>query len=168
MTVLVACASEHGSTRDVSERLAARLWQRGLAVDLAALGDDPDPARYRALVLGSAVHDGAWLPEAADYVRRRQTELATRPVWMFSVGMTAALPLPLRMLALRTEQPAISRVVESVAPRGHRRLSGVIRPDHLDRRGRIVFRLLGCRYGDHRDWAEIDAWADGVATALGA
>lgn len=92
MTVLVAYASAHGSTRTVAERVAARLGRHGLDVELAALDAVPDVGPYRAVVLGSAVHNGAWLPEAVDCVRRQRASLFARPVWMFSVGMAAALP----------------------------------------------------------------------------
>ncbi|MFZ3573018.1 flavodoxin domain-containing protein [Streptomyces sp. BH097] len=166
MTALVAYASAHGSTRTVAECIAARLSGRGLEVVVAPLGPDPELAPYRGVVLGSAVHSGAWLPEAAAYVRRRHEALTARQVWLFSVGMAAALPGPLRRLAARREPGPIAGVVRLLHPRGYRRFSGVIRREHLDRRGRLLFRLLGCRYGDYRDWAQVDAWADGIAEAL--
>ncbi|WP_223281107.1 hypothetical protein [Streptomyces antnestii] len=40
------------------------------------------------------------------------------------------------------------------------------RAGHLTPGGRAMFRLMGCRYGDHRDWQAIDAWADGIAEDL--
>ncbi len=82
--------------------------------------------------------------------------------------MAAALPGPLRRLAERMVQPRIAALVELVRPRDHRRFSGVIRREHLDRKGALLFRLLGCRYGDHGDWAAIDAWADDIARQLDA
>ncbi|WP_338702880.1 flavodoxin domain-containing protein [Streptomyces sp. Q6] len=166
MTVLIAYASVHGSTRSLAERIAERLTRRGFDVTVTPLGAAPDVTPPRAVVLGSAVHDGAWLPEAAGYVRERRAQLFATPVWMFSVGMAAALPRPLRRLATRREPPRLARLVDAVEPRGYHRFSGVIRRDHLDRRGRILFRLLGCRYGDHRDWDEVDAWADTIAQTL--
>ncbi len=30
-----------------------------------------------------------------------------------------------------------------------------------------MFRLLGGRFGDYRDWQAVDAWAGEIATALG-
>ncbi|MGP3769884.1 flavodoxin domain-containing protein [Streptomyces sp. SDT5-1] len=166
MTVLIVYATVHGSTRTVAQRVAARLSARGIRVDVAPVDAVPELTPYRQVVLGSAVHSGAWLPEAAAYARCHHEALASRQVWMFSVGMAAALPGPLRRLAARTEPGPITAVVRAVHPRGYRRFSGVIRPEHLDRRGRILFRLLRCRYGDFRDWAEVDTWADGVADGL--
>ena len=53
-----------------------------------------------------------------------------------------------------------------VQARGHRLFSGVVRKQHLTPGGRAKFRLMGGRYGDFRDWAQIDAWADAVADEL--
>ncbi|MGW7520954.1 flavodoxin domain-containing protein [Streptomyces sp. NPDC054796] len=166
MTILVAYATEHGSTRTVAERIAVRLRKRGHVTELRSLTEASELADHEAVVLGSAVHTGAWLPVAADFVRGHRVALSGRPVWMFSVGMTAALRGPMRLLAEHSEQKPILRLREEIRPQGYRRFSGVIRPSHLDRTGRVVFRLLGGRYGDFRDWPGIDTWADDIAGRL--
>ncbi|MGW0752485.1 flavodoxin domain-containing protein [Streptomyces sp. NPDC002587] len=170
MTVLICYATEHGSTREIAGRLAERLREAHHPVDVRSLSgqeeDRPDITRYEACVVGSAVHDGAWLTPAAAFVRDRYTDLAARPVWMFSVGMTAALPRLLRGLADRGEQRPLVELQQLVRPRDHHRFSGTIRPQHLSRTGRILFRLLGCRYGSYVDDGEIALWADSIAAAL--
>ncbi|MEV3858161.1 flavodoxin domain-containing protein [Streptomyces sp. NPDC050095] len=166
MPVLVLHASEHGSTVEVAERVAARLVTRGIPVDVHPFDKSPTPGAYTAVVIGSAVHDGAWLPQAADFVHRHRDALTVLPVWMFSVGMTGALRGPMRRLAEHTEQRAIVRLRALIGPRGYHRFSGVIHPDHLNRTGRVLFRLFTGRYGDYRDWTAIDAWTDSIAEAL--
>lgn len=32
--------------------------------------------------------------------------------------------------------------------------------------GRVVFKIMGGRYSDARDWSDIDAWADGIVEQL--
>jgi menaquinone-dependent protoporphyrinogen oxidase len=44
--------------------------------------------------------------------------------------------------------------------------SGVVSKDQFPVLSRVAFRLLGGRYGDHRDWDDIDRWADGIARTL--
>ncbi|MFH8983414.1 flavodoxin domain-containing protein [Streptomyces varsoviensis] len=166
MSVLIGYATEHGSTRSVAERIAGHLDAPGRHVELLPFDRVPAAAVHEALVIGSAVHQGAWLPDAVRFVRDHHTVLAARPVWMFSVGMTAALRGPARRLASRSEQPKIEALRRQLSPRDYHCFSGVIRPEHLDRTGRIVFRLLGCRYGDFRDWSEVDAWAARIAQDL--
>ncbi|MGH4032066.1 flavodoxin domain-containing protein [Actinomycetota bacterium Odt1-20B] len=166
MAVLVSYASDHGSTRDVAERIASRLDVRGHRTEVLPAHEIRSSLDCTAAVVGSAVHHGAWLPDASAFVRRHHDDLAALPVWMFSVGMVAALRGPLRRIAERAEQPDIVRLVESIGPRGYRRFSGVIRPSHLGRLGGMLFRVAGGRYGDYRDWGAIDAWADDIADAL--
>ena len=56
MVVLVGYATKHGSTRGVAERIAARLREHGLGVDVRALRGTEDAAAYDAVVFGSAVY----------------------------------------------------------------------------------------------------------------
>ena len=97
---------------------------------------------------------------------RSLAALAGRPVWLFSVGMSAALPRPMQAMARKFEPKEIAGYREAITPVGHQLLSGVVRPEHWDRKARRRFKLLGCRYGDYRDWDAIDAWADQIAERL--
>ncbi|MGW2830367.1 flavodoxin domain-containing protein [Streptomyces sp. NPDC001286] len=166
MTVLVGYATAHGSTREIAHRIASRMRTEGVEVDVRALEAVADMNGYDAFVVGSAVHDQKWLPEARSFVRQGIAAPGSRPVWLFSVGMPGALRGPWKRLMYK-EVPVIEAdLAVPFTPRGHRLFSGVIRPEHLSRRGRLMFRLMGCRYGDHRDWSEIDGWAEQIAGAL--
>jgi len=166
MFILVGYASEHGSTRGIAQRVAARLTAHGNRADVLPLDHVTDVRRYDAAVLGSAVHGQAWLPPATEFLRRNAEALAARPVWLFSVGMPAALRGPWRLLS-RREEPRIRKGFPvGVRPRDHHLFSGVFERDHVPFVGRLIFRLMGCRFGDYRDWAEIAAWAEGIASHL--
>ncbi|MER8010219.1 MULTISPECIES: flavodoxin domain-containing protein [unclassified Streptomyces] len=166
MTVLVAYATAHGSTREIAHRIASRMRTEGVEVDVRAVEAVADMNGYDAFVVGSAVHDQKWLAEARSFVRQGIAAPGSRPVWLFSVGMPGALRGPWKGLMYK-EVPVIEAdLAVPFSARGHRLFSGVIRPEHLSRRGRLLFRLMGCRYGDHRDWDEIDGWAEQIAGAL--
>ena len=167
MRVLVGYASVHSSTREIADRIASRLRVHGPEVDTAAMSAAPDPARYDAVILGSAIHNAAWLPEAAEFVRRQTAPLAARPVWLFSVGMPAALRPILRRLAAKSEaDKVIAPFRGAVHPRGERLFNGVFLREHTSGAAARVFRLLGGRFGDYRDWAAIEGWADEIAVDL--
>ncbi len=166
MIVLVGYASEHGSTRDIAHRIATMLDKAGNRVETQPLDRVRDVDRYDAVVLGSAIHDQQWLPPATRFVRRNRDVLAGLPVWLFSVGMPGALPRPLRRFAMKEKQKVITNFRDIINPRDHRLFSGVVVPSQLSRMGRVIFRVLGCRYGDFRDWRAIDAWAQDIACAL--
>lgn len=57
-------------------------------------------------------------------------------------------------------------IATRIHPQGARLFSGVLRPDQFPAVSRIIFRVVGARYGDYRDWPEIDAWADQIADQL--
>ena len=86
MTVLVAYASLHGSTRGIAELIARVLEERGLDVEVRGVETSPDPGTYDAVVLGSAVYRGSWMREALEFSRHHASLLADRPVWLFSSG----------------------------------------------------------------------------------
>ncbi|MFP3987401.1 flavodoxin domain-containing protein [Streptomyces sp. E11-3] len=168
MNVLVGYATAHGSTREVGEHIAARLGEKGLRAEARPMREVDDADAYQAYVLGSAVHGQAWLEEAKDFLRSNSDLLRSRPVWVFSVGMPDALRGPWKRTAARKEDDVLAKDLAELVPfRGHRLLSGVIRPGHLPLTGRVFFRLMGCRYGDFRDWPAIEGWADRIAREYG-
>ncbi|MBD0842083.1 flavodoxin domain-containing protein [Streptomyces sp. TRM68416] len=166
MQVLVGYATAHGSTRGVAERLAAALERAGTKAEVRPLEAVADAGAYDAFVLGSAVHGQRWLDPAQEFLRDNTELLRSRPVWIFSVGMPAALRGPWKRMG-PLEAPVILRSLPpGLSYRDHRLFSGVIRASHLPLGGRIRFRLLGGRYGDHRDWDAIDTWAAEIAGEL--
>lgn len=161
--VLVAHASAHGSTAEVADRIAARLDDSGLDVDTRPAGPGIDVEAYDAVVLGSAVHDMAWLPSAIEFLARIP---GTMPVWFFSVGGLAPDgPVTRRLVALE-----LARVEQGfpTALRGHdhQLFAGVVRMSGRALWGRVFWRLLGGRAGDHRDWPAIDAWARRIGSEV--
>ena len=170
MRVLIVYASAHGSTGEVA-RVIAGMWRtRGIDNVVADVGSAPSLEGYDAYVLGSAVHNGMWLPGMAHFVGRSLRPLSGRPVYLW-----------LNCL----------RVLE---PNGHAYVTDYYLPQMLD--GSLAFRKIGVfpgsidramisqnelwlltfRYdgdkppskmaGDFRDWPRIRAWADEVAADL--
>lgn len=166
MTVLVGYASAHGSTREIAERIGDRLNAAGCPAVVRPLDGTTQVERYSGFVLGSAVHDQRWLPEAAAVLQRHRDTLARSPVWAFSVGLPGALRGPWRRLAGREEALILAALAPPPGLREHRLFSGVATREQLGRTGTFALRLLGGHPGDYRDWAAVDAWADGIAREL--
>ena len=166
MDVLVGYATAHGSTRTIAERMAAVLSRAGLTAEARPLEEVEDADAYRVFVLGSAVHGQSWLPPAREFVRDNLDVLGSRPVWIFSVGMPAALRGPWRGLAPKELQAVENGLPPDLRFRGHGLFSGVVGRDQLPRSGRVFFRLVGGRFGDFRDWEAVESWAAGIAGEL--
>ncbi|MGY1708808.1 flavodoxin domain-containing protein [Geodermatophilus sp. SYSU D00758] len=163
--VLVAYATAAGSTRGIAERIADRL--RDVA-EVVVRPADPelDVSSFDAVVVGSAVHGMAWLPAATHLLRRARATLGDRPLWCFSVAGVAPRD-PVRRLVTDRELQQVERGFPSgLAPRDHRLFGGVVVLRGMPLWGRLFWLALGGRPGDHRDWAAVDRWADGIAAAL--
>ena len=174
MLVLVAYASKHGATQEIAERIAQTLAAAGHATQARPVTAAGDLADYDAFVIGSAVYVGHWQKEAVEFVRRNRAILAARPVWMFSSGPlgTEHVDAQGEDLAVAAEPREILEFRDVIAPRDHRVFSGVLDPGRLGLGERAVRKLPTGRQlpeGDFRDWAEIEAWARGIASdpALG-
>jgi menaquinone-dependent protoporphyrinogen oxidase len=172
MVVLVAYATDHGSTRGVADRIADRLQQRGVEAEACAVADVLEVSRYEAVVLGSAIHGGKWLPAASQFAGRNAAPLRERPVWLFSVSTLGdeESMFPPRVAnglrALRKQTPELAELRRLLHPRQHRNFAGTVARSHWPATGRAFFRATGGRYGDYRNWAAIDAWADRIAAQL--
>lgn len=165
MSVLVVYASRHGATEGIAARIAARLGESGLAVDLRRVDEVQTLNAYDAVVFGAPVYDQSWPPEADRFATTHRDALAARPLWLFSVG---AFGDTRRLIGpLTCKEPR--RIVEirgAIRPRDYRVFQGLIRKHQWPFWSPLFFHAFGGRLGDHRDWPAIDAWAKQIALTL--
>ena len=160
--MLVVYASRHGATEGIATRIAARIADSGRAVELRRVDEVEALDPCDAVVFGAPVYDQSWPPEADEFIGRHRDALAARPLWLFSVGAfgdTKRLIGPLT----HKEPKGISQVRAAIRPRAYRVFGGVIHKHQWPLWTRVLFHVLGGRFGDHRDWTAIDAWADQIA-----
>jgi len=167
MNVLVAYGSNHGATKDIADRIAARLQAEGQQAAARPVEAVDNLEGYDAFVVGSAVYGGRWTQEAVEFVRRHRAKLASRPVWLFSsgpIGKTATKYEP-------TEPNGVAAIRRALSPRDHRVFFGAWNRSRLDR-SQLGFteRIIAKRLpeGDWRDWPTIEGWVIGIARVLGA
>jgi menaquinone-dependent protoporphyrinogen oxidase len=128
--------------------------------------------KYDAVVLGSAIHNMAWLPRAAAFMRDNAADLGDRPVWLFSVssvGETSSFFGPRVtgiMRRMRREPKDIAGFRQILDLRDHRTFAGAVERTHWNLAGHLFLKAFGGSYGDHRDWSDIDTWADRIAEQL--
>jgi menaquinone-dependent protoporphyrinogen oxidase len=170
MNVLVTYATRTGSTTGVAEVVAHRLSEHGAKVDLLPMAEVEDLSQYQAVIVGSAIQDQSWLPEAVGFVQRNRDDLSQRAFAIFAVGMT---------LAMRDGEKYRSDISGWLAP-----VRAIVRPvsegifagvldirkipsfgDRLKFRLSVLFGVWS--EGDHRDWKAIQEWADELPSKLG-
>ncbi|MFI5068709.1 MAG: flavodoxin domain-containing protein [Streptosporangiales bacterium] len=160
MKVLVCAASKYGATSEIARAAADVLAEKGLEV----LVVPPDQAgaveEFDGVVLGSAVYMGHWMKPARELAERSAAALAARPVWLFSSGPVGEPPEP-------ADNPVdVTKILQATKARDHRIFAGKLARNHLTFPDRAMASAVRAAEGDFRDWAEIRAWAAGIADTL--
>ncbi len=161
MRVLICAASRHGATAEIAEAIAAELARHGVT----AVVRPPDRVRgvdgFDAVLLGSGVYAGHWLPAVKAIAQRHADALRRRRVWLFSSGPVGA-PRPLPEGDPVDVEPllAMTGAVE------HRLFGGRLDRSRLRFGERTIVRAIGAPEGDYRDWDAIRAFGSDVAAAL--
>jgi len=168
MPILVTYATIHGSTRDIADHIAARLHADGFAVDCRPVDHVFSVENYTAVILGSAVHNAKWLVDAQKFLDVEAMGLQMKPTWTFSVGMAPAAKGWVKDRAVRRESVSIEDMVIRKLPKvkDHRLFAG--KDDGKEMAGplRCLWSCVGGRFGDYRNWNEIDDFADVIAKEL--
>ncbi|WP_329000982.1 flavodoxin domain-containing protein [Kribbella sp. NBC_00709] len=158
--VLVAYATKMGATATIAAVVGAELRTAGHQVDVREIGAAPAVSEYDAVVLGSAIYRGRWRPEAVRFLRDHERQLRNRQVWLFHSGPIGPSknqnqPLP----------PDVARLAHLIHPNPPKTFAGDLQAEAVAGIG-AHREDLEHLIGDSRDWPEIHAWSDGIATAL--
>jgi len=161
MDVLVAVASRHGSTREIARAIQEELQRAGLYAEVRDAGEVSSIEGYDAVIIGSAVYMGDWLPDARRFVEVHAAPLATLPVWLFSSGPVGD-PDPQPSEAPRH----LPDVVVATRARDHQLFLGRLDLQSLAIGERFIAQAVHAPVGDFRDWRAIRSWARSIAAAL--
>ena len=153
--VLVTYATRAGSTVEVAAAIAESLGSRGYAVDVKPVKEKPSLAGYSAVVMGSAIRMGAWLPEAVAFVKANQAALDGMPAALFTVHMLNTgddeAGRTARLGYLNTVRPLLHGAEEVY-------FAGKFDFSRLSFLDRTIAKLVKAVESDSRDWAKIRGW----------
>lgn len=163
--VLVTAASKHGSTGEIAGAIGDALTARGLEVEVMPPERVAGVDAYDAVVLGSAVYAGRWLPAASSLANRVAEDLAKKPVWLFSSGPVGN---PSRKLVQKMGADPVDaeKVSRATGAREHRVFAGKLDRRNVSFLQRVALMLVRGLEGDFRDWEKINTWALQIADAL--
>lgn len=168
MSVLVTYATAKGSTREIAERIASRLEVFVTPVDCLPVKEVPSESltNYSAVIVGSAIHAASWLGPMRHFIHSNAVALNAKSVWAFSVGM------PPQEADRASEEIMMDKKIRKVVPelRGHKLFQGRFYKQDL---GWFLGMIFACcipkektKWGDARNWEDIEAWADNVGKEI--
>jgi menaquinone-dependent protoporphyrinogen oxidase len=168
--ILIAYASRYASTGGVAERIGRVLCEKGASTDVRLIDDAIDVHAYDAVVIGSAVQRGKWLPEAVRFVGDNRRSLRQIPVAYFLTCLAASRPNPAAQREARSYMDFVLAEVPDVRPAAKGIFAGVLDYGKMSFVIRAVMKSKmkdkGIPEGDYREWNRISGWAEGVFPKL--
>jgi menaquinone-dependent protoporphyrinogen oxidase len=157
--LLVAYASQCGSTAEVALRIGEGLAKRGLSADVKPVDQVADLASYQTVVLGSAIRAGKVLPAAQKFVEANQAALQAKHFSLFILCMTLATDTPETRATVSAYLDPLRAVLK---PANEALFAGVMDPNKLSTLERLLFSAKQAPVGDFRKWDQINAWAQAI------
>jgi menaquinone-dependent protoporphyrinogen oxidase len=154
--VLVTYATRAGSTSEIAAAIGESLSQRGLSVDVKPVKGNPSLNGYQAIIMGSAIRMGNWLPEAVDFVKANQSALNVMPVALFTVHMLNTgedeTSHNARLAYLNSVRPLLNNAEETY-------FLGKMDFSRLSFLDRFISKMVKAVESDQRDWEKIRQWS---------
>ena len=167
--ILITYDTKHGATAIVAEMIFDSLCSRNFYVDLVFV-ENLDPATipdYDAVVVGSPIYIGKWLPGIKRLLRKHHGTIAEVPTAFFVTCTYIAEDTPERQIHGR--ELYIDPVLEEypdIEPIDTGLLAGEFRYAELFPLERFFMKLAGFEEGDFMDDAKIQAWAEELGDLL--
>jgi len=191
--VLVAYATNAGSTAEVAEVVGEVLAGSGVEVEVRGIEEITEIGSFAAVVVGAPMIMG-WHREAVGFVKKHRRDLAAQKVGYFMTALSMTqVPHHLEGISVAVD-PALAkapkkgegrlsfkerfatvdeyvgpvlRAVPEVAPVGVGVFGGKLDPSRLKWWQRIfVTRIIGARPGEYRNWPFIREWAARLASEI--
>lgn len=160
-SILVAYATGTGSTGEVAEAIGEVIAQHDVQVDVSNIKEINGINHYSAVVLGSSIRLGQWLPDAVDFLNTFRQELGRVPVAYFTTCVTMIdNTADSRRTVLAYMEP-LQHIAPEVEPVGLGLFAGSLSPNL-----RMIMPSEMQPYGDYRDWDIIRSWAEDITPAL--
>lgn len=162
--ILIAYASKCGSTAEIAQKIGEVLSTHNLGVDVKPVGQITDVSGYQAVVIGSAIRFGQWLPEGVSFLKNNHDALQSKPTAMFTVHMQNTDD---STEARANRDLYVKAAREQISPKVEKYFTGMIEMARLSFLERLVYKAVKAKDGDDRDWNDIQSWAESLPASLG-
>ncbi len=162
-SILVAYASKVGSTGDVALAIGKTLSLNGAFVDVYPIDQVTNIDNYQAVVVGSAIRTGRWIPSATNFVENHKSYLRQVPTAFFTCCMTLHEETEENRQTALDYMTPVSNIVEPVAIGAFAGKMDYTKLSFLDQ---TIIKLVGVPEGDFRNWEQIKNWTIDTHPAL--
>lgn len=163
-TILITYATKCGSTAEIARAIGERLCEKGMFAEVRPVKSVSNLNGYRAVVIGSAIRMGKWLPDALEFATQHQARLSQMPTAAFTVHMLNTDDTPESQAARAGYVAPLHQVM---TPGAEAFFAGKIELARMSLFDRLISKTMKATDQDLRDWDQIRGWADTLHTALG-
>jgi menaquinone-dependent protoporphyrinogen oxidase len=159
--VLVAFATNYGSTYRISDLIAAVLSAEGFKVDLKFVDNDTiDLSKYDAVILGSNIYIEKWNTKATAFLDKYKTELATKKVAYYCVCMILGMDLGGKEKQYAANYlKLISDGYPEIVPKASTAFAGAVDYRILKPKDWLLLHSMFAQPGNWTDYGEVVLWA---------
>jgi menaquinone-dependent protoporphyrinogen oxidase len=157
--ILVAYASEYGSTAGVADAIGKELCNKGASVDVRLVKKVPRLSTYQAVIVGSPIYRGKWMTDVVRFLQENSGTLSKIPVAYFVVCMTMQNPTEDNRQKALAYLDSVRHSVPQVKPVKIGLFAGALYYDKLSYLMRKILKSKGLPEGDFRNWDTIRTWA---------
>lgn len=157
--ILVTYSTRAGSTAEIAATIGQTLSQRGYSVDVLPVKKQPNPSDYDAVILGSPIRMGSWLPEVIAFIKENRTFLGQMPVAVFTVHMLNGGD---DEQSRTNRQAYLNALREWITPADEVFFLGKMELAKLSFLDRFISNVMKAKDEDLRDWNTINAFAESV------
>jgi menaquinone-dependent protoporphyrinogen oxidase len=164
--ILVAYAGFFGSTHEIAEVIGHTLQETGVEAHVRPINEVSHLGEYQAVVLGSAIRVGRWLPQAVQFVLDHRAELSRVPTAYFTVCMTMKDDTPENRQAVLDYMAPVLESAREIKPVSIGLFPGAVDYTRFGLWMRVLAAQRHLPQGDFRDWDAVRAWAKEISALL--
>jgi menaquinone-dependent protoporphyrinogen oxidase len=168
--ILVVYDTEHGSTSTIAKTISDVLCEQGAQIELllASNAVAEDLSAYDAVIVGSPIYYGPWLPGIMSFLNQNKDILSGMPVAYFVVSTTIKEDTLEEQETVRRVfvEPVLEKIPEIQPVDNIGLFGGTFKFKELYPIEWLLMKLFKFPEGDWRDFDKVSAWAEEVIDLL--
>jgi len=164
--ILIAYASEYGSTVGVAKMIGKTLCSFDVRVDVKYIEHINNIEGYEQVIIGSPIQYDTWMDEAKTFVQTYKQELSVLNVSYFFTCLTLSQKSEKAIKQAQVYADDLELLCPEIKLQSIGQFAGVLNfskfPFSFRLLARVMFKVLGVKEGDYRDWDAIKKWSNKI------